>query len=624
MTYHQAQQQPQGQSHGGDDLVDAVAGFLAVAVVILITAPIIAVALITHAALRGRDAAVRGKATLTGGLLAGIFALWPGWRRAWLEYKRPYAALSNHLFHHLPLHLTAGTVLGVSFVALPAGLVAGCALDPLLSRRRRKGQAKQGGGAPQPKAPRATKRDLPGLVIKAPTGDRITLGTLDGKLVVARPESHVAIIAPTRSGKTRGLILPSLLEWSGPVIATSSKGDLLWDEQYSSGAYAYRNSMGEVWIFDPSESSGWGCVHWSPLGRAESWQGALRAAYAMVAASQEGTNLDSTAQFFQQRAMAALAPSLHAIAIAGGGMGDVYELVVGSGSLDALADELEEGLAGASPEAIRSLAALRAGSATSSGDTMATLSNILSPYSDPTVSKNTSRSEWEPMELLFGCNTLFIISGPGSSRLAPLFACLIDEIFDTVAEEALKSGRPLSPRLLMALDEVANIAPLATLPQRLATVSGQGVSIITSWQSAGQMQRFGGTQAKSEILSNSGAQLWVASDDPEASEHLSRLLGRTYVQTQSVSSDIQQGWFGPPAQDRSISTSWVERSVLDPSVSRLLSGPLLVAQGCKPTELEWRFHDEDRLLSRRSSMRPIRSPVEKEVDPDNWLSAYVG
>jgi len=73
-----------------------------------------------------------------------------------------------------------------------------------------------------------------------------------------------------------------------------------------------------------------------------------------------------------------------------------------------------------------------------------------------------------------------------------------------------------------------------------------------------------------------------------------------------------------------VSTSWVERPVLDPSVSRLLSGPLLVAQGVKPTELTWRFHDADRLLSGRSSMRPVKPVVEKEVDPDNWLSAYIG
>jgi len=547
VTDQQAQQgQGQAQQHD-DDLLEVLAVLAAAAAAIVLTAPIIVVALAVHAALRGREAALRAKVAAAGGCLAAIVGLaWPGYRRAWADYRRPYAALTAHLFRHAPLHLTIGAVLGVSFVAVPLGVLAGCALEPILSRRRKQGQSKAA-AAPEPKAPKATKRDLPGLIVKAPTGDRVVLGTLDKKIVAAKRESHIAIIAPTRSGKTRGLIVPALLEWSGPVVATSSKGDLLWDEQYSSGAYAYRNLVGDAWIFDPSGSSGWPCVRWSPLGRAESWQGALRAAHAMVTASREGAQPDSTAQFFAQRAASALALALHAVALADGGMADLAELVVGAGSLVDLADDLEEGLSGAAPEALRSLDALRAGSDTSSGDTLATLSNIFAPYSDPIVAKNTSECEWEPRELLFGDNTLFIISGPNSARLAPLFACLIDEIFDAVAEEVLKAGKPLSPRLLMALDEVANIAPIANLPQRLATVSGQGVSIITAWQSIGQMTRFGGPQARSEILGNSGAQLWAATDDPETSEHLSRLLGRTFVQSQSVSADIQHGWFSPPA-----------------------------------------------------------------------------
>ena len=35
------------------------------------------------------------------------------------------------------------------------------------------------------------------------------------------------VLGPTQSGKTTGLAIPALLEWEGPVVATSVKGDLV-------------------------------------------------------------------------------------------------------------------------------------------------------------------------------------------------------------------------------------------------------------------------------------------------------------------------------------------------------------------------------------------------------------
>jgi type IV secretion system protein VirD4 len=37
----------------------------------------------------------------------------------------------------------------------------------------------------------------------------------------------VIVIAPTQSHKTTGLAIPALLEWEGPVLATSVKTDLV-------------------------------------------------------------------------------------------------------------------------------------------------------------------------------------------------------------------------------------------------------------------------------------------------------------------------------------------------------------------------------------------------------------
>ena len=46
-------------------------------------------------------------------------------------------------------------------------------------------------------------------------------------MLVTQPETSVLVIGPTRSGKTAGLVIPNLLEWEGPAIATSTKSELV-------------------------------------------------------------------------------------------------------------------------------------------------------------------------------------------------------------------------------------------------------------------------------------------------------------------------------------------------------------------------------------------------------------
>ena len=64
------------------------------------------------------------------------------------------------------------------------------------------------------------------------------------------PEDSVGIVGPPRYGKSSGLIIPSLMTWDGPVVATSTRGDLL------RAAGNWRRSLaaplgGDVFVYDP-------------------------------------------------------------------------------------------------------------------------------------------------------------------------------------------------------------------------------------------------------------------------------------------------------------------------------------------------------------------------------------
>src|SRR4051812_40818719 len=73
----------------------------------------------------------------------------------------------------------------------------------------------------------AHARDVPELVTRRRAHDRFSLGRLEGRWLAAAPEAHVAVIAPTRSGKTTRCVIPWLLEHEGPAIVTSTKTDVV-------------------------------------------------------------------------------------------------------------------------------------------------------------------------------------------------------------------------------------------------------------------------------------------------------------------------------------------------------------------------------------------------------------
>ena len=116
----------------------------------------------------------------------------------------------------------------------------------------------------------AKPRDLKPLLVRRPQPGRLTLGTVNRKLVATEEQHSVAVIGPAGTGKTTGFAIPALLEWDGPVIATSVKGDLL------EHTIAHRRIFGETWVFDPVSSTAEPSAGWSPLHASTDWQGALR------------------------------------------------------------------------------------------------------------------------------------------------------------------------------------------------------------------------------------------------------------------------------------------------------------------------------------------------------------
>ncbi|MDA8286273.1 MAG: type IV secretory system conjugative DNA transfer family protein, partial [Actinomycetota bacterium] len=105
-------------------------------------------------------------------------------------------------------------------------------------------------------------------------GGRLYVGASPGGgLALGQPQQSVLVLGPPRSGKTTALVVPNVLAAPGPVVATSTKPDVItWTR-------AERASLGRCWLLDPTGTvplpPGVEQLRWSPVAAAARWDGAL-------------------------------------------------------------------------------------------------------------------------------------------------------------------------------------------------------------------------------------------------------------------------------------------------------------------------------------------------------------
>lgn len=365
----------------------------------------------------------------------------------------------------------------------------------------------------------AKPRDLKPLLVSKPQPGRLTLGTVDKKLVATEQQHSVAVIGPAGTGKTTGFAIPALLEWDGPVIATSVKGDLV------EHTIAQRQTAGEVWVYDPTGSTGQAAAGWNPLAGSNDWQGALRMAAWLVStgrAGERGGLQDS--DFWYAVAQKLLAPLLFAAATSGRTMRDVVRWVDLQDAEEPAIALYASGLM----DAIQAFEATISREEKALSSAYTTTETVIAAFSDPSVlATTTATPSITPTRLLDGGSHTLFVCGPlhEQARLRPLFTAVIEEIVHAVYSRANRPETRLTKPLLLVIDEAANIAPLPDLAQIASTARGVGIQLVTVWQDFAQLQARYGTFAQTVINNHRAKVVLSGVSDTPTLDYISRLLG---------------------------------------------------------------------------------------------------
>ncbi|MGH9067569.1 MAG: type IV secretory system conjugative DNA transfer family protein, partial [Acidimicrobiales bacterium] len=417
--------------------------------------------------------------------------------------------------------------------------------------------------------------------------------------LAAEPRQSVIVVGPTQTHKTSGFAVPAILEWDGPVLATSVKSDLVRHTQ------SWRERCGRVWLYDPAASTGLPANGWSPLAGSLSWSGARRMSSALCGAARSAGSGGSggglgDADFWYATAAKLLAPLLLAAACAGRTMADVVRWVD--------TQEVEE--VGAIlyalgvPEAVQAARASWGREERQRSSVYTTAETVLEAYADPTVSASAARSEIEPGLLLDGGHHSLFVCAPTheQQRLRPVFTALVSQVLLAAYDMATRRGEPLDPPLLVVLDEAANIAPLAELDSVASTAASHGIQLVTVWQDMAQVAARYGARAATVVNNHRGKVVLSGISDPATLDHVSVLIGDEEVAQSSTTTD--------PGGGRSTTRSTASRRLAPADALRRISPGegVLVYGHLPPARLRLRPWFADRRLSGKVSCAAAGGP----------------
>ena len=432
----------------------------------------------------------------------------------------------------------------------------------------------------------AGRRDLALLRVRAPVAGRLTLGHgAGGGLLAAERRASVLVLGPSQSGKTTGLAIPAILEWRGPVVATSVKADLVHH------TLATRAQQGVASVYDPTGATGHPRAGWSPLAACSTWQGARRIAAWLCGAARTSGGGVSDEEFWYAAAGKLLGPYLLAAATAERDMGQVVRWI------DRQEETEVEGIldrAGHDDALVSATASWQRDERTRSS-VFTTAEMVLEAYADPSILSSAERSDIDAHRLVAGGSATVYICAPSfeQERLRPVFATLLQSIMTAAYEEALRRGQPLDPPLLVVLDEAANIAPLRDLDTIASTAAGHGIQLMTVWQDLAQLRSRYGERA-STVVNNHRARIILSGiADPATLEYASRLIGDTDTRDHSVTTD--------PTGGRSTTRSQRERRLApDAELRKIRPGEGVLVYGHLPPA---RIRLRNRALRTRSLRR---------------------
>jgi len=426
----------------------------------------------------------------------------------------------------------------------------------------------------------------------------------DGRYLRDNGPEHVACIAPTRSGKGVGQVIPTLLTWSGSVLVHDMKGEnwactSAWRARFSNAIY-----------FNPTDPTS--SAHFNPFFEVRRDENQIRdvqnIADLVVDPHGKGkeSHWDRTAdQFF----LGAILHVLHA---------EPDKSLYGvSKFLTDPKRTFDETLRvmkktphdrGIAHERIASAAqAMLNKSPEERSGILSTALAFLGLYSDPIVARNTSTSDFRIADLMQGAHPMslyLVVPDSDRLRLKPLMRLMMTLITQRLVE--VLNPKENKHRLLMLIDEFPRLSRMPFFTDALSYVAGYNIKVMLIMQSKGQLDAPESYGKGNTVIESCRTRCVYTPQDPDTAQWISDALGpKTEVHQQTTYTGHRLApWLGHVM----VADQESSRPLLDAAeVSKMpATDAIVLVAGFPPFKAKRLKYYEDRLLAARSSLPALK------------------
>ena len=412
----------------------------------------------------------------------------------------------------------------------------------------------------------------------AQNGDGLLIGRdrKSGKLLRYAGSAHLLTIAPTRTGKGVGTIIPNLLDYPGPVVCIDPKGE------NARITARHRAKFGPVHVLDPFGVTGLPSAAFNPLDRLDP-AGLDLADDAMTLADALVYDAPGEAgeAHWNEEAKALIAGILLWVACDGQAQGEDRTLEAVRDCLTFAPDNFQKMLRemSASTQA-RGLIARAANRHLGKSDREA--AGVLSAaqrhthfLDSPRMTAVLGRSDFTFADVKAQPTTVYLVLPP--DRLATYARWLRLMLAQALTDLARAPASPARP-VLFLLDEFAALGRLEPVERAMGLMAGYGIQLWPILQDVHQLRALYERRAGT-FLSNAGVLQIFGVNDHDSAKLVSDLLGQETVVFETMSRAID-------AEETGISfgQQHVGRALLTPDEVRTMPAnlELLFLAGQRP------------------------------------------
>lgn len=468
--------------------------------------------------------------------------------------------------------------------------------------------------------------------LKLLDGEGVFLGQLpNGRYLRHNGPEHCAVIAPTRSGKGAGIVIPTLLSWKESAIIYDLK-----EENYAKTS-ARRAEFSDVIYFNPKSVKS---AHFNPLLEVREGINEVRDVQNIANMIIEPEVAGVSDHWVRTGNSLLVAAILHVLYTAPNGeknLAGVTSFL--SKATETLGDTLQQMLEtkhirGPSgkpehphphiQEAVRDVLNK---SPDDRSSVHSTVMGYLSLYRDPLLAHNTRDSDFFITDLISAerPKSLYLVIPPADIlRLRPIIRLIVNQICRRLTEE-LPSEESLERRhrLLLMLDEFPALGRLEFFESALGFIAGYGLKAILICQSMNQLKQAYGE--RNSLLDNTHVKVFFTPSTPETAEYISKSLGTSTVKYRTEGESGQKG--SPFFSGKSVSMHigqrplMTVREVLDMSPSK----ELLLIGGARPIHCDRVTYYNDQSLIRliKKPIPPAREQTGKPPEASAACSWFV-